>query len=142
MSNYQGNKISNLNINRASTPVVWMTAAESFFLRAEGALRGWDMGGTAKSFYEQGVRMSFEENNAAGVDDYLADHTSTRVLLQTMWVVIIILSAAGLLLHGMIMPDLKLSWNASLHRSGLPIIPTVPKAGVNIVVQAIRKLFL
>ena len=32
---------------------------------------------TAKSFYEQGVRMSFEENNAAGVDDYLADHTST-----------------------------------------------------------------
>ena len=54
-----------------------MTAAESFFLRAEGALRGWDMGGTAKSFYEQGVRMSFEENNAAGVDDYLADHTST-----------------------------------------------------------------
>ena len=30
------------------------------------------------------------------------------------------------------MPDLKLSWNASLHRSGLPIIPTVPKAGVNI----------
>ena len=77
MSNYQGNKISNLNINRASTPVVWMTAAESFFLRAEGALRGWDMGGTAKSFYEQGVRMSFEENNAAGVDDYLADHTST-----------------------------------------------------------------
>ena len=54
-----------------------MTAAESFFLRAEGALRGWTMGGTAKSFYEQGVRMSFEENNAAGVDDYLADNTST-----------------------------------------------------------------
>ena len=38
---------------------------------------GWTMGGTAKSFYEQGVRMSFEENNAAGVDDYLADNTST-----------------------------------------------------------------
>lgn len=31
MSNYQGNKISNFNIDRASTPVVWMTAAESFF---------------------------------------------------------------------------------------------------------------
>ncbi len=77
MSNYQGSKISNLNMNRASTPVVWMTAAESFFLRAEGALRGWNMGGTAKSFYEQGVRISFEENNAAGVDTYLADATST-----------------------------------------------------------------
>ncbi|MFV0585726.1 RagB/SusD family nutrient uptake outer membrane protein [Bacteroides reticulotermitis] len=77
MSNYQGDKISNLNIARASTPVVWMTAAESSFLRAEGALRGWAMGGTAKHFYEQGVRISFEENNAAGIDDYLADATST-----------------------------------------------------------------
>ena len=71
-------------IDRYSKPIIstaspypWMNAAEVTFLRAEGALRGWDMGGTAKSFYEQGVRMSFEENNAAGVDDYLADHTST-----------------------------------------------------------------
>lgn len=78
MSNYQGDKISNLNIDRASTPVVWMTAAESFFLRAEGALRGWDMGeGTAQSFYEEGVRMSFEENNAGSADTYLADNAST-----------------------------------------------------------------
>ena len=69
-------KYSNMNVE-ANTKLVWMTAAEVAFLRAEGALRGWDMGGTAKSFYEQGVRMSFEENNAAGVDDYLADHTST-----------------------------------------------------------------
>ena len=113
-----------------------------FFLRARGALRGWDMGGTAKSFYEQGVRMSFEENNAASVDDYLADHALTPGAFADNVVMIIILSAAGLLLHGMIMPDLKLSWNASLHKCGLPIIPTVPKAGVNIVVQAIRKLFL
>lgn len=77
MSNYQGNKISNLNINRASTPVTWMTAAESWFLRAEGALRGWDMGGTPKSLYEQGIHVSFEENNAADIDIYLANTTST-----------------------------------------------------------------
>ena len=71
-------------IDRYSKPIIstaspypWMNAAEVTFLRAEGALRGWTMGGTAKSFYEQGVRMSFEENNAAGVDDYLADNTST-----------------------------------------------------------------
>ncbi len=77
MSNYQGNKISNFNIDRASTPVVWMTAAESFFLRAEGALRGWNMGtGTAQSFYEAGVRMSFEETGAGSADSYLADNTS------------------------------------------------------------------
>lgn len=77
MSNYQGGSISNLNIDRASASVVWMTAAESFFLRAEGALRGWNMGeGTVQSFYEQGVRMSFEENNAGNADTYLADQVS------------------------------------------------------------------
>lgn len=30
--------------------------AEVEFLRAEGAVRGWDMGGTAKDFYEAGIR--------------------------------------------------------------------------------------
>lgn len=80
MSNYQGDKISNLNMDRGSTPVVWMTAAESFFLRAEGLLRGWNMGTvtvSAKSLYEQGVRVSFEENGAGGADTYLADAVST-----------------------------------------------------------------
>ena len=77
MANYQGAKISNLNMDRNTTPVVWMTAAESYFLRAEGALRGWNMGGDAKSFYEQGVRISFEENGAGSADSYLADNIST-----------------------------------------------------------------
>lgn len=77
MSNYQGEDISNLNMDRNTTPVVWMTAAESYFLRAEGALRGWNMGGTAQEFYEQGVRVSFEENSAGSADAYLADATST-----------------------------------------------------------------
>lgn len=30
--------------------------AEADFLRAEGALRGWNMGGTAQEFYERGIR--------------------------------------------------------------------------------------
>lgn len=77
MANYQGAKISNLNIDREATTVVWMTAAESYFLRAEGALRGWNMGGDAQHFYEAGVRMSFEETNAGNVEDYLADNVST-----------------------------------------------------------------
>jgi hypothetical protein len=42
--------------------LVWMTAAESYFLRAEGALLTWNMGGTAAEFYEQGVTASLEEN--------------------------------------------------------------------------------
>lgn len=56
--------------------ICWMNAAEVAFLRAEGALRGWNMGGTAQNFYEQGVRLSFEEWGAGGVDQYLADATS------------------------------------------------------------------
>lgn len=39
---------------------------ECIFLRAEGALRGWDMGGTPKEFYEDGIRLSMKEY---GVDD-------------------------------------------------------------------------
>lgn len=77
MSKYQGAKISNFNMNRTSTPVVWMTAAESFFLRAEGALRGWNMGGEAKTFYEKGVKTSFEEVGAPDAESYLADTEST-----------------------------------------------------------------
>lgn len=51
-------------------------AAESYFLRAEGALRGWDMHGTPGQFYEEGIRASFQLNGVSGVDDYLAGTTS------------------------------------------------------------------
>jgi hypothetical protein len=47
-------------------PYEKMTFEEVCFLRAEGALRGWNMGGTAKSFYEQGVTASMTK---AGVPD-------------------------------------------------------------------------
>lgn len=71
--------ISNINVDENSTEIVWMTAAESFFLRAEGALRGWPMGGTAQEFYERGIAASFEENNISGYDTYIADATSTPI---------------------------------------------------------------
>lgn len=49
-----------------------MTAAEIWFLRAEGALRGWSgMGGTAQSLYEKGVATSFAQWGAGSADDYL-----------------------------------------------------------------------
>ncbi len=77
---YSGAGISNLNVNQNTTEVVWTTAAESYFLRAEGALRGWNMGGSAESFYTQGVATSFAENNiTASVSTYLADNTSTPI---------------------------------------------------------------
>lgn len=58
--------------------LLWMNAAEVSFLRAEGALRGWNMGGTAQTFYEEGIRLSFEQWGAGGVDSYLENATSTQ----------------------------------------------------------------
>ncbi|MFV0564851.1 MAG: RagB/SusD family nutrient uptake outer membrane protein [Flavobacteriaceae bacterium] len=57
--------------------IQWMTAAEVHFLKAEAALRGWSGAGTAKDNYEAGVKASFTQYGIAGVDDYLADSTST-----------------------------------------------------------------
>ncbi|MBB4038291.1 hypothetical protein GGR21_004223 [Dysgonomonas hofstadii] len=67
--------ISSLNMDDSNTEIVWMTAAESYFLRAEGAYRGWSMGGSAQSFYEQGITVSFEENSVQGADSYITDAT-------------------------------------------------------------------
>ena len=54
-----------------------MNAAEVAFLRAEGALIGWNMGGTARSFYEQGISLSFDEWGASGAAAYIANATRT-----------------------------------------------------------------
>jgi hypothetical protein len=56
---------------------LWMPAAETAFLKAEGALKGWDMGGSAREFYEQGIRLSFEQWGASGADTYLENATAT-----------------------------------------------------------------
>lgn len=78
-SKYVGDNISNLNVDPNSTEIVWMTAAESYFLRAEGALRGWSMGATAQALYEDGISVSFDENNVSGVTNYIADSQSTPI---------------------------------------------------------------
>ena len=44
-----------------------MNAAEVTFLRAEGALRGWDMGGDAQALYEKAIALSFEERGVTTV---------------------------------------------------------------------------
>lgn len=73
-SDYQG--FSKLGPVIETTKVQLMTAAEVSFLKAEGALRGWAMGGTAKGFYEAGVTLSFDQYGASGIAAYLADNTS------------------------------------------------------------------
>lgn len=73
---YAKGPFSLLNISYSDV-IVWMNPAESYFLRAEGALRGWNMGGEAQTLYETGVRTSFESCGVSGSDTYLANATDT-----------------------------------------------------------------
>ncbi len=44
------------------TPINYVHAAETHFLKAEGAWRGWNMGGgTAQSYYEKGIEVSIRQ---------------------------------------------------------------------------------
>lgn len=59
----------------SNPPVLVMTAAEMYFLRAEGALAGWNMNGDAKMLYEEGIRMSMKDRIGApeeAIDAYIA----------------------------------------------------------------------
>ncbi|QXV64707.1 SusD/RagB family nutrient-binding outer membrane lipoprotein [Mucilaginibacter sp. 21P] len=70
-------KCSAINVNQ-TTSIPWMSYPEVLFLRAEGALRGWNMGGGgAGILYAQGVTASFAQNNAGDASGYLSDATST-----------------------------------------------------------------
>ncbi|MDR0421405.1 MAG: SusD/RagB family nutrient-binding outer membrane lipoprotein [Proteiniphilum sp.] len=65
-----------------STPVQWMVAAESWFLRAEGALIGWDMSGTAENLYVEGIKKSFEQRGVSGADAYSQNSTNKPAAVQ------------------------------------------------------------
>ena len=60
-----------------SKEIVLMTTAEVYFLRAEGALRGWNMGADAKSLYESGISSSFSQLGASGAAAYIVDNVKT-----------------------------------------------------------------
>lgn len=71
---------ANMNVS-ANTSMQWMNAAEVAFLRAEGAMRGWNMGTPsgetystpAEGFYKAGIRLSFEQWGAGGADAYMVN---------------------------------------------------------------------
>lgn len=52
------------------------TSSETHFLMAEAALRGWAGTSSAQEHYETGVRESFAEWGAGGVDNYLQQDES------------------------------------------------------------------
>lgn len=65
--NYGGND------NYLETSMNIMSTAEAYFSRAEGALLGWNMGGTAKDMYEAGIANSMKQwgiTDAAAIAAY------------------------------------------------------------------------
>ena len=75
-TNYKNtaNKVSAPNASLYN--ICWLNAAEVAFLRAEGALLGWSMGGTAKEFYEEGIKLSFEEWGVEGAAAYISNSSA------------------------------------------------------------------
>lgn len=55
----------------ANTPMLVFCAAETAFLRAEGKLRGWNVGDKeAKEYYVEGINLSMSQYNVSG-EEYL-----------------------------------------------------------------------
>jgi hypothetical protein len=55
-------------------PMAVIRSGEAYLLRAEGALNGWNMGGSAEEFYAKGIEMSMRTNgitNATTINDYI-----------------------------------------------------------------------
>ena len=95
---------SAINIS-ANDAIQWMNAAEVAFLRAEGvAVFEFNLGGTAKDFYEQGIRLSFAQWGASGEDDYIEDDRSVP---QTYT------DPAGLNSYASTISDITIKWDES-----------------------------
>lgn len=64
-----------------------MDASEVYFLRAEGDLIGWDMGGSAQDLYEEGIRLSMTETTSASSSDIEAyiESSNTPVSPDDVW---------------------------------------------------------
>lgn len=59
----------------ANSQILVFCAAETAFLRAEGSLLGWNMGGLDKDFYNKGVTLSMQQYGLSA-DEYLKDNKS------------------------------------------------------------------
>lgn len=69
------------------TPSAVLYAAEVYFLRAEGALRDWNMGGTAGELYNEGIRTSLAQWTSASfeeVEGYI-NSTATPVPVEDVF---------------------------------------------------------
>lgn len=65
-------------VDKTGDKVLWMSAAEVAFLRAEMALYKWNAGDSAENLYNEGIRLSFAQWNADtnAYASYIADGTT------------------------------------------------------------------
>lgn len=64
-------------IVKMENKILFMTAAEAWFLKAEAALNGWQGAGNAGENYARGVVTSFDQYRLPNVDAYLNNSTAT-----------------------------------------------------------------
>jgi hypothetical protein len=72
--NTSGPSLPLLPDNMSVTPSTVMYTAEAYFLRAEGALNGWSMGGTPEELYKKGIEMSLRTwgiTDATVINNYI-----------------------------------------------------------------------
>lgn len=75
-----GRKYSGVKfVDDAATSIYWMNAAEVAFLKAEAqGIFGFNVGGDAKSLYEEGIRLSFEQWGVGGYESYIQGTTPAQ----------------------------------------------------------------
>lgn len=67
-----------VSLGGENPPMQVMRAAEVYFLRAEGALQGWAMGGTAEELYNEGIRTSLRARTDASQEEIEAYVSSSN----------------------------------------------------------------
>ncbi len=134
----------NLNVNAQanSTSQNVMSTAEAYFLRAEGALNGWNMGGNAKELYEAGITNSFKQwgvdpsvtngylNNSAtpvALNDYLNSPAVSNIPVKFSLTEAIQREQIGTQKWIAMFPDGFAGW-AENRRTGFPKLYPVPNS--------------
>ena len=137
-ADYTGLSVPNV---AKDTPVVWFLASEAAFLRAEGAMLGWEMGGDDESFYKTGIELSFLERGltAAAAATYAESATANPRHSRTLRPPRRNTTLRNLRpspRNGMPAPGTRRNSNGSSRRSGSPCSPTGRKPGRNSAARA------
>lgn len=97
-------------------PLYLMKLSEVNFLRAEGALRGWNMGGTAEQFYNDGIRYAAFEDRSTFEDYRLYDKYVNEYMERTSPVEYTYVDPTGNTPDMKSLTKIGVKWNESLSK--------------------------